>query len=486
MKRTRPFLSRSALLFVVAAALPLAASGQTPFTGTPISLPATFEAENFDSGGQGVAYHDNVAGNAGGQYRPNEDVDIVLDAAAGYVVNNFESGEWMIYTVNVPGAGNYDLAINASNNFTPNSAFHVEIDGANVTGSVVVPMTGSWSTFQWVTKGNVALAAGTHRLKLYCDVQYFNVNQLRVTASAASPPGSNPPGMLFRSGYEPGVSLATPTDCYSNGCWQDATGTDSSTGNTWPAPLSGPSRFQLLVNSPTQPDPSSVGNWMFNDLRTVTGHKGNQTQVLYQQISQSGCCGTGPQGGGSTQDALMVLPTVDPADLYTSFWVEFQPDMVEKLHAGDGWRVLFEFKTRETATAGYDMRLSVNITAFNGTPPVWQVYLDSKAPTRRDLYFYDRSGVAVPVGQWFKFEVFWHRDRVNGRVWAAVNGQPIGDFSGQTLGDNSEPIDRIMLHQLYSGSPYPIYQWIDDLQIWNRFPAAAPGDSWYDPPYAPH
>ena len=82
-------------------------------------------------------------------------MDITLDAAAGYVVNNFETGEWMIYTVNVATSGNYDIAINASNNYTPSSAFHVEIDGVNVTGSVVVPMTGSWSTFQWVTKANV-------------------------------------------------------------------------------------------------------------------------------------------------------------------------------------------------------------------------------------------------------------------------------------------------------------------------------------------
>ena len=62
----------------------------------------------------------------------------------------------------------------------------------------------------------------------------------------------------------------------------------------------------------------------------------------------------------------------------------------------------------------------------------------------------------------------------------------IGDFTGQTMGDNNAPIDRIMLHQLYSGSTYPIYQWVDDVQILNQFPTASPGDPWYDPPYGPH
>ena len=35
---------------------------RTPFSGTPIALPGTIEAENYDKGGEGVAYHDTTAG----------------------------------------------------------------------------------------------------------------------------------------------------------------------------------------------------------------------------------------------------------------------------------------------------------------------------------------------------------------------------------------------------------------------------------------
>ena len=66
---------------------------ESPYTGTPFAVPAQFEAEDFDNGGEGVAYHDNTPGNQGGQYRPNEDVDIVT-ISGGYAVNNFETGEW--------------------------------------------------------------------------------------------------------------------------------------------------------------------------------------------------------------------------------------------------------------------------------------------------------------------------------------------------------------------------------------------------------
>src|SRR5438105_824553 len=91
-----------------------------PFSGTPIAIPGTFEAENFDLGGEGVAYHDNVKGNAGGQYRLSEDVDIILSADAlggGYVVNNFETGEWLAYTVNVAASAHYDIEIRATTIF---------------------------------------------------------------------------------------------------------------------------------------------------------------------------------------------------------------------------------------------------------------------------------------------------------------------------------------------------------------------------------
>ncbi|HEX5612297.1 MAG TPA: carbohydrate-binding protein, partial [Burkholderiales bacterium] len=162
---------------------PPAAGASTPYFGTPIVIPATIEAENFDKGGEGVAYHDNLKGNAGGQYRTSEDVDIIASAdsaGGGYVVYNFETGEWMKYTITVPVAGNFNLALRVSSSFAT-SAFHVEIDGVDVTGRIAVPSTGSWSAFQWITaKAGLALSAGTHVLKVVADQQYFNLNSVRL------------------------------------------------------------------------------------------------------------------------------------------------------------------------------------------------------------------------------------------------------------------------------------------------------------------
>lgn len=159
-----------------------AAPQSQPFSGTPINVPATFQAENYDLGGQNLAYHDTTAGNAGGQYR-KDDVDIIASTdstGGGYVVNNFTNGEWLKYTVNVATTGNYQVQLRASNNYATNVAFHVEVDDVKVTGSLLVPKTGSWDTFQWIATPKIALTAGRHVLKVVADQQYFNLNSINV------------------------------------------------------------------------------------------------------------------------------------------------------------------------------------------------------------------------------------------------------------------------------------------------------------------
>src|SRR5207245_7423153 len=44
-------------------------NGEASFTGFPQAVPGTIQAEDFDGGGEGVAYHDTDTSNNGGQYR---------------------------------------------------------------------------------------------------------------------------------------------------------------------------------------------------------------------------------------------------------------------------------------------------------------------------------------------------------------------------------------------------------------------------------
>ena len=47
--------------------------------------------------------------------------------------------------------------------------FHVEVDGADKTGAMVVPNTGAWQAWKTVTRTGVSLSAGTHVVRVVMD-----------------------------------------------------------------------------------------------------------------------------------------------------------------------------------------------------------------------------------------------------------------------------------------------------------------------------
>jgi Carbohydrate binding module (family 6)/PLD-like domain len=162
----------------------------TPFGGTPTALPGSIQAENFDEGGSSVAYVDGTAGNTGGVYRTT-DVDIgLLAGGGGNYVGWTRPGEWLKYTVNVATAGTYALSVRVGNKGT-GATFHVEVDGVNKTGTMVVPDTGDWQAWQTLSKTGISLTAGTHVVRLVLDTGTTqnggvgNFDDLRFTAAAA-------------------------------------------------------------------------------------------------------------------------------------------------------------------------------------------------------------------------------------------------------------------------------------------------------------
>jgi hypothetical protein len=171
------------------------ATQPTPFTGTPIAIPstgsATIEAENFDNGGEGIAYHDTDAVNSGKAYRTTG-VDIVAttDTGGGYLVGWAKAGEWLVYSVDLETAGNYDFDFRVAS-AVAGGKFHVEVDGTDVTGALAMPNTGGWQTWQTVKKTGIALTAGTHLLRLAMDAGATgglgNFNYVKVTRRDASP-----------------------------------------------------------------------------------------------------------------------------------------------------------------------------------------------------------------------------------------------------------------------------------------------------------
>jgi len=146
-----------------------APSSNTSFSGTPIALPGTIQAENYDKGGEGIAYHDTTSGNSGGAYRSdNVDIRVTTDTSGGYNLKSVRAGEWLLYPVNVATAGSYAIDLRFASS-GPGGTVHLSLDGTNLTGAWSLPDTGGWDTWKTVTKTGIALPAGQHTLKLSID-----------------------------------------------------------------------------------------------------------------------------------------------------------------------------------------------------------------------------------------------------------------------------------------------------------------------------
>lgn len=156
-------------------------SSQKPYAGAPHVIPGIIQAEDYDLGGEGVAYHDADATNNGNQYRRNEGVDIETCSEGGYSLGWFNAGEWLEYTIDVAEGGRYNIDIRCATEQN-GGKFHIEFDGRNRTGILDVPNTGGWQSWQTLRRENVNLSPGVQVMRVYREVDGadFNVNYFSI------------------------------------------------------------------------------------------------------------------------------------------------------------------------------------------------------------------------------------------------------------------------------------------------------------------
>lgn len=157
-------------------------SVQGPYGGVARAIPGTIQIEDYDTGGEGTAYHDNDAGNSGNQYRTADRVDIEVCSEGGYNIGWTNAGEWLEYTVNVATAGNYDIAVRVASGGSGGD-FKILFNNVDKTGTMSIGGTGGWQTWQTVTKTAVALSAGTQVMQFYLNTGGLNVNAISITAT---------------------------------------------------------------------------------------------------------------------------------------------------------------------------------------------------------------------------------------------------------------------------------------------------------------
>jgi hypothetical protein len=169
----------SALLLLAASGSSLLATGcasssewpgpSRPYKGKVHAIPGTIETEDFDEGGEGVAYHDTEPANQEKKQPPYRDSGVDLewreDASQKFNIGWTRPGEWLVYTVDVKEAGTYAIEMMVACD-KRGGIFHLEFNGVDKTGPIEVPDTGGWKNLKPFSKDGVKLEAGRYAMKM--------------------------------------------------------------------------------------------------------------------------------------------------------------------------------------------------------------------------------------------------------------------------------------------------------------------------------
>ena len=281
----------------------------------------------------------------------------------------------------------------------------------------------------------------------------LNVHKVETTA----------PALLFSSGFENNVYI-DPNPVYGSEDYDFIRGTDNTTGFSWPIDILGASESALHR--------VAGDGELTSEIQTVDDGNGALTKALYNHEKS--------RKHGDTQLTYEILNiTQGKTDLYVKYRMKIDSNMLGTINK---WRALFEYKTKDykdPGEGGTGYRLIAFIYTdmqgraswhFQGDKDsqnsIWEC--DTLTPTPQC----NNTNVPVITDEWFTTEYYWHwSNDDDGYVVWKINGEIVGEHHGPTT-RNDNPIDFILLTQLY-GDVTPKYQWIDDIEIWDGLPIKA-------------
>jgi len=147
-----------------------------PNPAQPHQIPGTIASVNYDTGGEGIAYHDTDPENLGPGSRQDEGVDTEFNDG-GENIGWLEPGEWMEYTIALDSTGLYNIEIRVAS-LNSLGKFKLFFNGENRTGDVSVPQTGAWSTFATIVLSDIQLYDTDSLMRIHIVNGLFNMGRL--------------------------------------------------------------------------------------------------------------------------------------------------------------------------------------------------------------------------------------------------------------------------------------------------------------------
>ncbi|MBN2704695.1 MAG: carbohydrate-binding protein [Pontiellaceae bacterium] len=252
------------------------------------------QAENFDNGGNGIAYFNENTINPGGACRTNETVGIELtsDTGGGYDVGWTADGDWLEYTIKVSAAGTYNLRLRVAS--TNAASVQLSAFGEDITGTWSIPNTGGLQTWQTVSK-EVFLKPGRQILRINVLGGGLNLNWIEFAPVSSGPFPNGTYKFLNMS-----TSQAMGLDGNNNVAVGNYTGANS---QKWTLQHVGAGQYRVTAYGDSQSwttfmGPLHLGPWWgaSGDRCFIFRPTGNG---FYQVVSAGGGKAFYPQGGGS-------------------------------------------------------------------------------------------------------------------------------------------------------------------------------------------
>jgi hypothetical protein len=332
-------------------------------------VPGTVQAENYDTGGQGVAYNVSGANGSANSYRSDGvDLEATSDTGGGDDVGWTASAQWFKYTVNVATAGTYTVGLRLAAPSAVTDALHIaNSSGTNLSGNVNAPATGGYQT--WTTvNATVTLPAGTQTLTVAQDNAGWNINYLSFATSGGGGGTAPPTGGSLGSN----VIVFTPTE--SEATIQSELNTLGSQQN--PNQF-GTQRYELLFEPGTYGTSASPLDFQVGYYEAVAGLGQNPNQtVINGTIDSYNQCPGGDQTNCNATDNFwrsISNLTINVAGLTGCFsgeevWAASQASPMRRVQV-NGNMTLMDYcdGSPDYASGGYIADSQLNGTVTNGS-----------------------------------------------------------------------------------------------------------------------
>ena len=102
-------------------------------------------------------------------------MDIETCSQGGYNVGWIAADEWLKFSGVYSDGATYDVNLDVAS-YSAGGAFHIEVNGQDVTGSISFDATGGWQTWTPVSAGQLALGHGNNTIKLVMETAGWNVD----------------------------------------------------------------------------------------------------------------------------------------------------------------------------------------------------------------------------------------------------------------------------------------------------------------------